>query len=103
MSSLESVNNKIAGSGQSFPQVTLADGTKIQTGTIGALLHNIRLYDSLPESEVLEKEQLEAEMELAIPTLIKAGLFGLFTPDEWLGGTSKGRRFVGQKAKEQGV
>ena len=42
-------------------------------------------------------------MELAIPTLIKAGLFGLFTPDEWLAGTSKGRRFVGQKAKEQGV
>lgn len=58
-------------------KVALADGTKVR-----ALLHNIRLYDELAEDAATEREQLEKEMELAIPTIVKAGLFGLFGPDE---------------------
>lgn len=103
MSSLASVNNKIARAGQSFPEITLTDGTKVQTGTVGALLHNIRLYDALADNAVEEREQLERDIELAIPVLVKVGLFGLFGPDEWLAGTSKGRRFAGQMAKDMGV
>jgi hypothetical protein len=103
MSSLASVNNKIAGDGQSFPEIALADGTKVQTGTVGALLHNIRLYDALPEDATIEREELEKNLELAIPTLANVGFFGLFGPDEWLAGSSKGRRYVGQKAKDMGI
>ncbi|KFY81023.1 hypothetical protein V499_00182 [Pseudogymnoascus sp. VKM F-103] len=103
MSSLASVNNKIAGGGQSFPEIALADGSKVQTGTVGALLHNIRQYDELSDDAVAEREQLEKDMELAIPTLVKVGFFDLFGSDEWLAGASKGRRFLGQKAKDMGV
>jgi hypothetical protein len=103
MSSLASVNNKIAGAGQTFLEIALADGTKVQTGTVGALLHNIRLYDGLPEDATIEREQLEKDLKLAIPTLEKVGFFGLLGPDEWLAGGSKGRRYVGQKAKEMGL
>ena len=59
MSSLASVNNKIGGDGESFPEIALTDGSKVQTGTVGALLHNIRLYDALPEDSTVESEQLE--------------------------------------------
>lgn len=63
MSSLASVKNKITGDGQSFPELALADGTKVQTGTVSALLHNIRLYDALPEDATVEREELEKNLE----------------------------------------
>ncbi|KAF7193923.1 hypothetical protein HII31_04813 [Pseudocercospora fuligena] len=81
---------------ESLPQITLADGTKIQTGTVGALMQNIKLYDHI------SKEQLEQMMAISIPTLKKSGLLDVFPPEEWIAGTSAGRKFVGQKAKDMG-
>ncbi|KAF2168359.1 hypothetical protein M409DRAFT_21111 [Zasmidium cellare ATCC 36951] len=90
----------------SLPAITLADGTKIQTGTVGALIQNIKLYDRVcagEEIEGLTKDQLEQFLTTPIPTLHKSGLLDIFPPDEWIaGGSSEGRKFVGRKAKEQG-
>ncbi|KIM96150.1 hypothetical protein OIDMADRAFT_183563 [Oidiodendron maius Zn] len=87
MSSLASVNNKIAGDGQSFPEIALADGTKVQTGT----------------DATVEREELEKNLALEIPTFANVGFFGLFGRDEWFARSSKGRRYVDQKAKDMGI
>lgn len=91
---LLSINQKIIQEGEVLPAVTLKDGTKVQTGTVATMLHNIDLYNQGLRSEV------EQELILAIPTLIKVGLFDLFSPDEWISGDNLGRRFVGEKAKQ---
>ena len=93
--SLEDINQKILPSGQTFQPVTLPDGTKLPTGTVATLLHNIRLYDQSVDNA--EKTQLEGEMKMAIPLLKKLGFFDLFTPDEWMPGKSPGRGFVGEQ------
>ena len=38
----------------SLPAVTLPDGSKVQTGTVGALLVNIKLYDRVCAGEMVE-------------------------------------------------
>ena len=86
-----------------FQKWPLRTAPRFQTGTVGALLHNIRLYDALPEDATIKREELEKNLELAIPTLANVGFFGLFGPDEWLAGSSKRRRYVGQKAKDLGI
>ncbi|WP_151812239.1 DUF7709 family protein [Acinetobacter bereziniae] len=91
---LSSINQKIIQEGEVLPAVTLKDGTKVQTGTVATMLHNIDLYNLGLRGEV------EQELILAIPTLIKVGLFDLFSPDEWISGDNLGRRFVGEKAKQ---
>jgi hypothetical protein len=91
---LKAINQKIIAEGETLPIVQLKDGSKVQTGTVATMLHNINLYNNGARDEV------EQELELAIPTLIKVGLFDLFSPDEWLNGENPGRRFVGNKAKE---
>ncbi|ELW82894.1 MULTISPECIES: DUF7709 family protein [Acinetobacter] len=91
---LSSINQKIIQEGEVLPAVTLKDGTKVQTGTVATMLHNIDLYNQGLRGEV------EQELILAIPTLIKVGLFDLFSPDEWMSGDNLGRRFVGEKAKQ---
>ena len=91
---LAKVNQQILAAGDSLPAVTLKDGSKVQTGTVAAMLQNVKKYDSGERGEV------EKELELAVATLIKVGLFDLFTPEEWVSGKSPGRRFVGLKAKE---
>ncbi|MFW1947744.1 hypothetical protein ACG907_07515 [Acinetobacter bereziniae] len=91
---LSSINQKIIQEGEVLPAVTLKDGTKVQTGTVATMLHNIDLYNQGLRDEV------EQELILAIPTLIKVGLFDLFSPDEWISGDNLGRRFVGEKAKQ---
>ncbi|MBJ8446043.1 DUF7709 family protein [Acinetobacter bereziniae] len=91
---LSSINQKIIQEGEVLPAVTLKDGTKVQTGTVATMLHNIDLYNQGLRGEV------EKELILAIPTLIKVGLFDLFSPDEWISGDNLGRRFVGEKAKQ---
>lgn len=91
---LLSINQKIIQEGEVLPAVTLKDGTKVQTGTVATMLHNIDLYNQGLRGEV------EQELILAIPTLIKVGLFDLFSPDEWISGDNLGRRFVGEKAKQ---
>ena len=91
---LQSVNQKILADGQSLPTVKLKDGSKVQTGTVATMLHNVVLYNDGERGEV------ERELELSVPTLAKVGLFELFTPSEWISGENPGRRYVGQKAKE---
>ncbi|AQU82639.1 MULTISPECIES: DUF7709 family protein [unclassified Halomonas] len=91
---LAAVNKKIVSEGQMLPSVQLKDGSKVQTGTVAAMLHNINLYNSG------ERGQVEKELELAVPTLIKVGLFDLFAPDDWIHGSNPGRRFVGEIAKD---
>ncbi|MDV8156056.1 DUF7709 family protein [Acinetobacter bereziniae] len=91
---LSSINQKIIQEGEVLPAVTLKDGTKVQTGTVATMLHNIDLYNQGLRGEV------EKELILAIPTLIKVGLFDLFSPDEWISEDNLGRRFVGEKAKQ---
>ncbi|NUF62811.1 hypothetical protein HUN34_04165 [Acinetobacter bereziniae] len=91
---LSSINQKIIQEGEVLPAVTLKDGTKVQTGPVATMLHNIDLYNQGLRGEV------EQELILAIPTLIKVGLFDLFSPDEWISGDNLGRRFVGEKAKQ---
>jgi hypothetical protein len=91
---LQSVNQKILADGQSLPKVQLKDGSQVQTGTVATMLYNVALYNAGERGEV------ERELELSVPTLVKVGLFDLFIPSEWIAGTNSGRRFVGQKAKE---
>ncbi|KAJ4288186.1 hypothetical protein N0V90_012203 [Kalmusia sp. IMI 367209] len=89
-----------------MPVVTLPDGSKVQTGTVGALLVNIREYDQLVSGAVVDvgrKQELEEKMAASMPVLKKAGLFGLFTPDEWINGSSAGRKFMGEVAKKHGL
>lgn len=91
---LNAINRKILAPGESLPAVELKDGSRVQTGTVAAMLHNVALYNSGA------REEVERELELAVATLIKVGLFELFSPAEWIAGDNPGRRFVGQKAQE---
>lgn len=91
---LGAINQKIIAAGESLPAVRLKDGSTVQTGTVATMLHNVALYNAGARGEV------ERELELAVPTLIKVGLFALFPPQEWIDGGSAGRRFVGEKALE---
>lgn len=64
----------------------LKNGGRVQTGMIATVLHNLARYDW-------------GELRLLIPTLMKVGLFNLFSAEEWIAGTNPGRRFVGQAAR----
>jgi hypothetical protein len=90
---LSTINQKIVAEGETFPSIKLKDGSKIQTGTVATLLHNVSLYNSG------ERGRVEVELKLAIPTLLRAGLFDLFNPEEWIKGNNPGRRFVGEEAR----
>ena len=92
-SELNKINKKILADGEHLPAIKLKDGLQVQTGTVAAMLHNIRLYNKG------ERGDIEKELEAAIPTLAKIGLFELFTPDEWLNETNPGKYFLGLKAK----
>ena len=91
---LGSINQKILAPGASLPAVELRDGSKVQTGTVATMLYNVALYNGGARGQV------ERELELAVPTLVKVGLFDLFSPAEWVAGDNAGRRFVGQKAQQ---
>ncbi len=93
-SPLSQVNQKIVQAGESLPAVTLKDGTRVQTGTVATVLHNIGLYNAGERGEV------ERELALAIPTLFKVGLFDLFPPTEWASASNAGRSLVGKLAAE---
>lgn len=91
---LRSVNTKILAEGESLPTVALKDGSQVQTGTVATMLMNIRLYNEGARGQV------ERELELALPTLFKVGLFDLFAPDDWIATASNpGRALVGRLAK----
>ena len=92
---LARINGKILAAGEQLPAVTLRDGSRVQTGTVATMLHNIELYNRGERGEV------ERELELAVPTLCRIGLFQLFSPEEWMAAADNpGRRFVGRKARE---
>lgn len=86
------MNAKILAPGASLPAVELKDGSRVQTGTVATMLHNVRAY------ERGERGEVERELELSVPTLFKVGLFDLFPPEEGIAGESPGRRFVGETA-----
>lgn len=100
--------------GAEMPEVTLANGDKVQTGTVGALLRNISAYDELigqlnSTNTEVRKQDLQAEvfkyesmLKAPLPLLQKVGLFSLFPPEEWVSGGSPGRKFVGCCAIEAG-
>lgn len=90
---LSEINQKVVQEGEILPQVRLRDGSRVQTGTVATMLHNIHLYNMGVRGDV------EDELALAIPTLVKVGLFDLFSVDEWINGNNAGRKFVGEKAK----
>ncbi|OAL44142.1 hypothetical protein IQ07DRAFT_592578 [Pyrenochaeta sp. DS3sAY3a] len=90
-----------AAMGTTMPVVTLPDGQKVQTGTVGALIIHISHYDellSLPNPNAQRKSELESMMAASLPVLRKANIFTLFTPQEWIQGSSPGRRYVGELA-----
>lgn len=94
---LARVNQKILAAGETLPRVTLHDGSQVQTGTVATLLHNVALYNA---AEASARGEIEHALALVIPTLVKVGLFDLFSPEEWCSGSNPGRHFVGLKAKE---
>ena len=91
---LANINKKIIKEGEQLPKVTLKDGSLVQTGTVATMLHNVALYNAG------ERGAIEDELLQAIPTLVKVGLFDLFSLDEWINGSNPGRSFIGKKAKE---
>lgn len=96
--SLQETNNKTLGTNAgTFPIITLPDGRKVPTGTVGALLVNIKAFDEGTEEQRVE---LEPAIRSAIPTLHKVGMFDLFTPDEWITDRSPGRSLVGRLARD---
>ncbi|KAI1126219.1 hypothetical protein F5Y10DRAFT_245400 [Nemania abortiva] len=98
-SALSDVNS--AALGAKFPEIVLPDGSKVQTGTVGALLINIRAYNAAHAAcDTAKTQALESSFKAALPLLDKVGLFDLFTPDEWIQGNNEGRRAVGRLYQE---
>ena len=74
--SLEQINSATLGA--SMPVVTLPSGHKVQTGTVGALLINIKRYDVIctaPSQDVAEKQRLEEAMSASMHSQRKVGIF----------------------------
>lgn len=97
---LAAINRSAIAPGETLPVVTLADGTRVQTGTVATLLRTIADYDAAVAAgvEAVALETLESRLAAAVPTLLHIGLFGLFPPSEWQAGASAGRRWVGDVA-----
>ena len=91
---LKKINNKIVAEGEDLPSVQLKDGSMVQTGTVATMLHNVKLYNEG------HRGTIEKELLAAIPTLIKVGLFDLFSTADWINGDNAGRRFVGEAAQK---
>lgn len=89
---LAQVNQKILAQGEVLPGVTLKDGSRVQTGTVAAMVMNVELFN--------RGEDVGDELEAAVPTLVNAGLFRLFSPEEWFAGDNRARHFLAKKALE---
>ncbi|KAI1804196.1 hypothetical protein F4811DRAFT_553029 [Daldinia bambusicola] len=87
--------------GAEMPQITLPDGSKVQTGTMGALLTNIRAYNEAhKEGDKDRQARLEESMRATLPLLDKVGMFELFPAEEWISGHNEGRKLVGRMYQE---
>jgi hypothetical protein len=67
-----------AAMGTTMPVVTLPDGQRVQTGTVGALIINIKLYDELlgqADVDSERKAELETMIAASLPVLTKAGKY----------------------------
>lgn len=73
---LNAINQKLVADGERLPAVKLKDGSTVQTGTVATMLLNIEHYNQGARGDV------ERQLELAVPTLAKIGLFDLFSPHE---------------------
>ncbi|ROW06954.1 hypothetical protein VMCG_04080 [Cytospora schulzeri] len=85
--------------GVQMPEIKLADGSTVQTGTVGALLLNTRAYNKAhAEGDEATMAELREIMKIPLSLLDRVGLFELFTPEEWIndGGKNEGRRVVGK-------
>ncbi|KAI8965575.1 hypothetical protein F5Y11DRAFT_295299 [Daldinia sp. FL1419] len=83
--------------GVEMPQITLPNGSKVQTGTVGALLINIRAYNEAHKiGDENKKAQLEESLSASLPLLEKVGMFDLFRAEEWISGDNEGRKVVGK-------
>ena len=106
---LNAINERTMG--VNFPSITLPTGEKVQTGTVGALLANMKAFDTI-DAKYQKGEKMSAEDEAqlntiktsirgAIPTLKRLGMFNLFAPEEWIRGSkSAGRTYVGECGEE---
>lgn len=103
---LAAANNATLGpeSTAAFPVIKMKDGSSVPTGTIGALLVNIKAYDqAYAANDTNKMKDLEQKMVAAVPLLKKIGFFDLFSAEEWEAGANKGkhgRAFVGKTARE---
>ena len=83
--SLQNINSATLGA--QMPVVTLPDGSKVQTGTIAALIVNIRSCDELvahgADADEKKKAELEAMLAAALPLLKRAGEYSEVTR-EWI-------------------
>jgi hypothetical protein len=64
-----------AAMGTTMPVVTLPNGERVQTGTVGALIINIKHYDELlgqPNVDQERKAELETMLAASLPVLRKA-------------------------------
>lgn len=102
---LASINSATLGA--NMPVITLADGSKVQTGKIGALLVNIKAYDKITSNqEEIDSfddkiKDLEDKFKAALPLLKRVGLLDIFPPEEWIAGSaSPGRKRVGELVLE---
>ncbi|KAF3765637.1 hypothetical protein M406DRAFT_68062 [Cryphonectria parasitica EP155] len=86
--------------GAKMPEIALPDGTVVQTGTVGALLINIKSYNkAYAEDDETTMERLKEAMKAPLPLLDRIGLFEvLFTAQEIVegAGDNEGRRVFGE-------
>lgn len=64
--------------GTSMPVVTLPNGQKVQTGTVGALLVNIKSYDEIMGKTPVDekrKQELEEKMSASLQLLKPVGKY----------------------------
>ena len=104
---LAAVNNATLGTDftTAFPIVKTKDGSSVPTGTVAALLINIKAYDEAHAAHDTDKMKgLEEKIVAAVPVLKKVGMFDLFSAEEWEAGSVEkgkyGRALVGKAARE---
>ncbi|KAI4600953.1 hypothetical protein KJ359_013116 [Pestalotiopsis sp. 9143b] len=95
MSNSKLANLNSATLGAKMPEITLPDGSVVQTGTVGQAYN-----EAHASGDEDKKAKLKEAMAATLPMLKKVGFFDLFTPEEWIQGDNEGRKVVGKLALE---